>query len=194
MQRICRVRGGVKAYLQDPGALVTQETRQCPFCATAHLLWLYGWYERWVVLPAREEPRQIAIRRLRCRHTGQTVSLLPDFCIPRRQCGVAVLALFLQAYVRGAGLLESLRGVRREVSWHSSAQSLLRGFLARAHSIRTYLSQRRQRWAPVPRDIREDRRPAAELFLALTDRWPMPGRAFVYHGRRLHQRTRATLA
>ena len=63
MQRICRVRGGVNAYLQNPGALVTEQTRQCPFCRDVHLLWLFGWYWRWVVLPTPEEAQKIPIRR-----------------------------------------------------------------------------------------------------------------------------------
>lgn len=128
MQRICRVRGGVNAYLLNPGALVTEQTRRCPFCADAHLLWLVGWYWRWVVLPTPEEPRKIPIRRLYCRHARRTVSLLPDFCIPRRQCGPGVLEFFLRAYVMGASLVRALRMARGEANWHSAAQSLLQGF------------------------------------------------------------------
>lgn len=194
MQRLCRTTAGIKGYLAGPGGLVNEQSRQCPFCAQAHRLWLYGWYRRWLVLPDPEPPQKIAVRRLYCPHARRTVSLLPDFCIPRRQTGSAVLALFLQAYVQGAGLLRALRAVRREAGWHSSAQSLLQGFLKRAHSIRSYLSQRRHRWVPAPPDIREDRRPIAELYFGLIQRWPSPAPAFVYHGRCLHQRTTAALA
>jgi hypothetical protein len=105
-----------------------------------------------------------------------------------------VLALFVQAYVQGASLLKALKAARVEAGWHSMAQSLLKGFWSRGHVIRTYLSRRRHRCVPVPPDIREDRRPIAELYFGLMNRWLSPVPAFVHHGRCLHQRMGATLA
>jgi hypothetical protein len=194
MQRLCRTAAGIKGYLADPGCLVNEQSRKCPFCAQVHRLWLYGWYWRWVVLPDPEPPQKIAVRRLYCPHARRTVSLLPDFCIPRRQAGPAVLALFLAIYLAGGGLLNALRKVRADARCHSMAQSLLRGFLKRAHALRAYLAGRRHRAVGPPPSVHPDRWLAAELFFGLVHSWPSAPAAFVFHGRCLHQRLNETLA
>ncbi len=194
MQKVCHIEGGVKPYLENPGCLVNEQTRNCPFCATAHPLRLHGWYWRWALLPDPEGAHRIAVRRLYCPHVRRTVSLLPDFCIPRRQHGPAILAVFVQMLVAGLGLLAALRRVLAEAAWHAVAQSLRDGFLKRAVKIRAYLAQHHRRAIEPPKQIPEDRRRLAELFVGLVEGFDIPQTAFIFHGRRFHERFAEALA
>jgi len=99
LQRVCQAENGVKSYLDNPRSLLTEENRRCPFCKNGHRLRRHGTYERQALFPDPEDPRSIPIQRLLCARKGKTVSLLPDFCLPRRQHGPSILGLFLQAKV-----------------------------------------------------------------------------------------------
>jgi hypothetical protein len=141
MQRLCEVRGGVSAYLRNPDMLVTEATRRCPFCGEAHELYLHGWYWRQAIFPAGGGCERVPVRRLRCGETGRTVSLLPAFCMPRRQHGPAVLGLFLVFFfLRGMTLMASLRRARGEAPSHGVAQALRDGFRRRCGRICEYLA------------------------------------------------------
>jgi len=187
MQRLCRVAGGVKCYLEAPGCLVGKDTRECPFCTVGHALRLHGWYWRWALLPDPEPPRRIPVRRLYCPYARRTVSLLPDFCMPRRQHGPAILGLFLQVFLAGTGLLEALRKVRQDVHCHSVAQLLRNGFLKRTVKIRAYLAQRHRRVIEPPQQIPKDRWDVAELFFGLVAGFKSPDAAFISHTIPFHQ-------
>lgn len=126
------------------------------------------------------------MQRLLCVHTGKTVSLLPDFCIPRRQHGAAVVGPFLAGYAAGQPLLAALRAVRPEAASHSVAQSLRRGFLARDGKIRTYLASLRARAlepAPSTAGLRGE---VSVLLGALCLGFVKAAEAFVQHGVGLH--------
>jgi len=71
----------------------------------------------------------IVVHRLYCPREGKTLSLLPDFCVPRRQHSAVVLGYFLLFLSLGCGLVGSLRRVRGEAPSHSVAQHLRDGFL-----------------------------------------------------------------
>ena len=92
MQKILPVAGGIKAYVASPDGLLDSESRRCPFCSDRHRLRIHGWYHRYAIQPRTPEgevPR-IRVRRLLCVRQGRTVSLLPEFCLPRRQQGPAI--------------------------------------------------------------------------------------------------------
>jgi hypothetical protein len=125
--------------------------------------------------------QRIAVRRLYCPHAKRTVSLLPDFCIPRRQHGPAILALFLGLLVKGLALLKALRAVRAAAPCHALAQSLRDGFLKREAKIRVYLAGRRQRAAERPKDVPERCLTLGELFGGLTEGFGCPAAAFLSH-------------
>jgi hypothetical protein len=188
MQRVCELSGGVKQYLRSPGCLVTAETRRCPFCRDAHSLRLHGWYGRQALLPHQEGVVRVWVRRLCCAVTGKTVSLLPDFCLPRRQHGPGILGIFLWALSSGHSLLESMRQARSDPTSHSVPQSLLRGFLRRGHQLRAYLAARTPRQPPVPLVTAAERRGLALLVQGLHAGFDSAVRAFEYHGRLFHHR------
>jgi len=190
MQRVCEFSGSVKEYLRSPGCLVTEETKRCPFCSNAHPLRLHGWYERQALLPHQVTVVRVWVRRLCCAVTGKTVSLLPDFCLPRRQHGPGILGVFLQAFISGHTLLESMRQARPDLVGHSVPQSLVRGFLHRGHELRAYLAMRAPRQAPVPRraGVPAQRGVLAMLVHGLLDGFDSAVRAFVQHGRLFHHR------
>jgi hypothetical protein len=194
MQRVCRVKGGINRYLADPGCLVSGETRKCPFCDDGHALQLHGWYRRWALLPDPEPPRRLPVRRLYCPRARRTVSLLPDFCMPRRQHGPAILAMFLKLFLAGMCLLEALRSVRRQAPCHAVAQSLRDGFLAREVQIRAYLAQRDHRAVELTRPVAQDRRRLAELFFGLIAGFASPPVAFVFHTVKFHDAFGVALA
>lgn len=185
MQKVLAVAGGIKKYRSDPDCLVTPENRACPFCPTPHALRRHGTYTRQVLLPDPEPVETIPVFRLYCAPTGRTVSLLPDFCLPRRQHGPAILGHFLSAYVRGTPLLEALRGVREEAPSHGVAQSLRDGFLDRRAQFHAYLGSCR---AKPPPEVPRGRRPIALVFFGLVHGFSDGARAFVHHGVRFHRR------
>jgi len=194
MQRVCPVAGGVKTYLGDPDCLVTEETRKCPFCKKEHPLRLHGWYTRFLLPPETGEVHLVPVRRLLCQRTGQTLSLLPDFCLPYRQHGPGILALFLGGLLKGLRLLSALQKARPDATRHSVAQSLLAGFLRRRGRILTYLASLRSRVLEPSREVPKSLRMLSRLFLGLTHRFSSPVHAFEHHGRLFHKRFELALA
>jgi hypothetical protein len=169
IQRLVRIEGGLKGYLAigDPAEL--EGVLDCPFCKGRHRLRLHGWYARWVCLlidgVLREE--RLRIRRLLCVEKMKTVSLLPDFCIPRRQYGVEVLGYFLECFVvLKLSYLRALRRVRPVAERHSVVQQLIVAFLSRHSAIAGFMGTLLHRvHAEIAADVRGRRREAARLFL-----------------------------
>jgi hypothetical protein len=166
--------------------LVTEQSRECPFCRDKHRLRLHGHYHRLFLVPGTQGPSRVRVRRLLCIHVGKTVSLLPDFCVPGRQHGPAILGTFLTGYAQGQPLLTALRTVRPDTPGHSVAQSLRKGFLARAGPIRTYLARLRARALEPPLTVVGRRREVAALLVGLCHGFATAADAFVRHGVELH--------
>jgi hypothetical protein len=166
--------------------LVTERSRECPFCRDKHRLRLHGHYHRLALIPGDQVPLRVPIRRLLCVHVGKTVSLLPDFCVPRRQHGPAILGTFLAGYAQGQPLLAALRAVRPDAAGHSVAQSLRKGFLARAGPIRTYLARLHARALEPAPTVAGRRREVAALLVGLCHGFATAADAFVRHGVELH--------
>jgi len=150
VQKIVVASQSVHGYVASPEAVLTEERRRCPVCPDGHRLWRHGWYQRTAIL-ADGETLVIPVMRLLCRRTGTTVSLLPEFCLPGRQHGPAVLGVFLQELlVSGLSLVRAMRRARPDAPLgHSLPQSLLAGFQRRLPQIRAWLARRRAR-APTP--------------------------------------------
>jgi len=193
MQKLLPFRGGLNAYLGAPDGLVDESSRECPFCVEKHRLRRHGHYERYVLV---EDGRlaQMPVQRLLCARAGRTVSLLPDFCMPRRQHGPAILATFLAGYAEGKSLLAALRSVRPDAPGHSVAQSLRGGFLARSGPIRTYLARLRPRALEPPPSARGFRREVSTLVAALCLGFARAADAFLHHGVGLHAMQQIGLA
>ena len=187
MQKLLPVRGGLKVYLASPEMLVTAQSRACPFCRSEHRLRLHGHYHRVALVPGGDAARRVPIRRLLCIHTGRTVSLLPDFCMPRRQHGPAILGTFLSGYVSGLSLMAALRAARPDAAGHSVAQSLRNGFLARAGPIRAYLARLRRRALEHRPTVAGPRREVAALLVGLCHDFATAAAAFLRHGVGLHE-------
>lgn len=194
VQKLLPVRDGLKAYLAAPDMLVTEESRECPFCPDKHRLRLHGHYHRFALVPGDGASSRVAIRRLLCIRVGRTVSLLPDFCVPRRQHGPAILGTFLEGYARGRSLLAALRAARPDAPGHSVAQSLRKGFLARAGPIRTYLARLRARALEPPPSAPGPRREVAALLVGLCHGFPTAADALLRHGVDLHAALQIGLA
>jgi len=193
VQKLLPIRGGLNAYVASPDALVDEASRACPFCAEKHRLRLHGHYRRHALLPdGRTEV--IAVRRLLCARVGRTVSLLPDFCIPRRQHGPAILGTFLTGYAEGKSLTAALRADRADVPGHSVAQSLRTGFLARGGRIRTYLARVRARALEPSPSAPGFRGEVRALLAALCLDFARATDAFVHHGVGLHAMQQIGLA
>ena len=187
MQRIVRAPGGIKDYLADADCLLSEDACRCPFCQTEHKLHRHGFYERCVLLLGGESP-VIMVPRLFCPGAGRTLSLLPDFCVPRRQHGAVVLGYFLLFLSLGHGLVGSLRRVRGEAVCHSVAQHLRDGFLSNGARIRAYLSSLHPRLPDAPKEIPSCRRVVFQLVAGLRQGFPEVEAAFFHHGLAFHQR------
>ena len=189
MQRVCSVPGGVNAYVTDPDCLLTDETRRCPLCPRPHPLRRHGHYHRWATFPGEDVSLRIPILRLLCHATGRTVSLLPDFCLPRRQYGPAVLGLFLHALViLRLPMLSAFRTAVPGSAARTTARSLRDAFLRNAHRVRSFLYGIRQRHVPAPPGTPAPLRELAGLVRGLTLPSPCPGAAFVRHAAPFHTR------
>lgn len=130
----------------------------------------HGSYERWVFVldgqAAREE--RIRVKRFLCVRSGQTVSLLPDFCLPRRRYGSEVVGLLLQVVSTvGASLASAFARLRHELDGPRSAQALVGGFLARRPQLEGYAARLRQRAPELPVGLSAYRQEVARLFLPL---------------------------
>ena len=198
MQRVLPLGAGLQAYreLEDPadvaGAL------DCPFCPDRHPLRRHGWYPRWAYLPQpgpRVVEHRLRVRRLLCPHTRRTVSLLPDFCLPRRQYGPEALGrlLHLYAFVRHA-LLRAFRALRPQASGHSVAQHLVRGFLRRRPQLSAYAGGLSPRVAPPPPGLDRPRLEVATLLLPLLGGHADAACALRGHGAPFHARFALGLA
>lgn len=137
---------------------------------------------------------RVPVRRLLCTRVGRTVSLLPDFCIPRRQHGPAILGTFLAEYAAGKPLVAALRAARRDAPSHSVAQSLRSGFLARGGRIRTYLAHLRARAVEPPPTTPGIRGEVRVLVAALCVGFVKTAAAFIHHGVGLHAMQQIGLA
>jgi hypothetical protein len=177
-----------------PDMLVTEGSRECPFCRERHRLRLHGHYHRVVLMAGDRSPLRVPIRRLLCVRVGRTVSLLPDFCVPRRQHGPAILGTFLAGYASGQPLLAALRAARPDAPGHSVAQSLRKGFLVRAGPIRTYLARLRARAVEPPLSDPGPRRETAALLAGLCHGFPTAADALLRHGVNLHAALQIGLA
>lgn len=195
MQRVFKVPGGLKAYSATPDMLLaTPGARECPFCSDEHRLRRHGYYRRFALLPGEQGAVRVRVWRLLCWRTGKTVSLLPDFCLPRRQHGPAIVGTFLSGYCEGRALLASLRVARPDAPGHSVAQSLRKGFLARAGPIRAYLARLRARAIDSPATTCSRRREVAALLVGLCRGFAAVADAFVHHGVGLHGMAQVGLA
>jgi len=193
VQKLLPVRGGLNAYVAAPDTLVDEISRACPFCAEKHGLRLHGHYHRRALLPDGRSA-VIPVRRLLCARVRKTVSLLPDFCIPRRQHGPAILGTFLAGYAEGKPLTAALRTTRPDAQGHSVAQSLRKGFLARSGRIRAYLARLRARAVEPPSSAPGFRGEVRALLVALCLDFAKAAEAFVHHGVGLHAMQQIGLA
>jgi hypothetical protein len=193
VQKLLPVRGGLNSYVAAPDGLVDERSRSCPYCVEKHRLRLHGHYHRCVLVEDGRTVR-IPVRRLLCVHTGRTVSLLPGFCVPRRQHSTAILGTFLAGYAEGKSLLPALRAVRPDALGHSVAQSLRTGFLARGGRIRTYLAHVRARAIEPPPSTPGFRGEVRALVAALCVGFVEAAVAFVHHGVGLHAMQQIGLA
>jgi hypothetical protein len=135
------------------------------------------------------------VQRLLCPITGRTVSLLPDFCLPRRQHGPEILGRFLAAYVlQGLALLAALKRVRALASWHSVAQSLRDGFLRRASTVRTYVARLNARAIDIPCEVAASRVEVARLLIPLLEGFDDAGLALRHHAREIYALFRRRIA
>ena len=195
LQKIIATRACVHEYIAYPQIILTDDLRACPFCSDHHRLQSNGSYERFVIVEGGAQHR-IPVLRLRCVRTGHTLSLLPDFCLPGRQHGPAVLGVFLEALILGGlTLTGAMRRARPDTpSGHSLPQSLLHGFLRRLAPIRTWLASRRHRFPDLAAPPRLRPIEWVQTVAALLEAGASAGAAFTASGRRFHAATGLGLA
>ena len=194
MQRVCQVSGGIEAYKAKPKMLINAETRKCPFCPDHHPLRYHCYYYRWALFPDRE-PERIKVYRLLCARVGRTVSLLPDFCLPRRQHGPAILGYFLQALVlHRLTLMAALRRARGDAPCHAVAQTLRDGFIGHHGLIHEYLESVHAQTIRARRTNPLNWQYLADLVRGLIQGFEEVAEAFLHHGRSFHDHCELGLA
>lgn len=162
----------------------------CPYCRDRHRLRAHGSYERWVFVLDGHAPREerVPVKRFLCPRTGRTVSLLPDFCLPRRRYGTEVVGLLLHAVSTvGASLAEAFSRLRHRLEGVRSGQALVAGFLARRPQLEGYTARLRQRTPELPAGLGDAyRQEVARLFLPLCVGHSSGPDALRHHGRCFH--------
>ena len=195
MQKIIAVGVSVHEYIARPQVILTEELRICPFCADGHRLRGHGCYRRLAIVEGGAQHR-IPVLRLLCPRQGQTLSLLPDFCLPGRQHGPGVLGAFLEALILGGQTLTgAMRRARPDTPrGHSLPQSLLRGFLRRLVPIRSWLAERCQRFPNLPDPPRPRPIEWRQSVVLLLEAGESVGAAFCASSRGFHAATGLGLA
>ena len=198
MQIIVECTGGIKEYAaRGPDCVAPLESLSCPFCRPRHRLRRHGSYCRNAV--TESSVHRVAIARFLCPATGRTVSLLPDFLVPRKQHTAAVIASFLHAFAwLGLSLAIAVRIATRVYPSHEKGRFWARAVASRASVVRRYITAQHVRVGPPGADWVLPAEPPRILLRALLGTlsagWPDLPSAFVYHSRRLHARYRLALA
>lgn len=151
----------------------------------------HGWYARWAIVPAETafEERRLRVRRLRCPRVGRTVSLLPDFCLPRRQYGPEAVGLLLQLFaLLRQGLLGAFRRLRPQATGHSVPQHLIGSFVRRRAQLTVYAGGLAPRVPDPPPELDGARFEVATLLLPLLQGQPTAPAALRHHGVPFHAR------
>jgi hypothetical protein len=195
LQKIIPVGQGVDTYLACPDSFVAKEHPNCPWCPEPHRLWRHGEYRRTAILPGARTV-QVPVFRFLCGHARTTVSLLPDFCLPRRQHGPEVLGRFLEALlVTGLTLMGAMRRARPDApAGHSLPQSLLAGFRRRLPVVRAWLASQRARAPSAPQLPGHWPVEQSQAVLQLLDFPGDTGAAFTASSLQLHRRHGVGLA
>lgn len=166
------------------------EDRACPLCKTRHRLRGHGTYRRTarVLADHAVDEDEIPVKRFLCARTGGTVSLLPDFCLPRRRCGPEIVGVLLAALATvGASLSFAYKRLRRDVETVRSAQALVASFLARRPLLENYSAGLRSRAPNAPKKLSSYRREVARLFLPLLQGQRDGAAALRHHGLPFHR-------
>jgi hypothetical protein len=165
----------------------------------------HGFYSRTVV--TGEDCHSILIRRLLCVLTGRTVSLLPDFLVPRKQHSCAVIAAFFHAWaVLDVTLTAAMARATSVAPMRQKAQFWIRGFAKNLSKIRAYLAEidpgqtilapKRRVTRSLPRDfiapvfshMLKDYRTPQSAFEHMLKDYRTPQSAFEFHSRGFHVR------
>lgn len=99
IQIIIKTVGSRKKYLEGMrigDISYPEDAGLCTFCPIKHPLRRHGFYKRRAV--TQGEVLIVLVLRLICPETGRTVSLLPDFLIPRKQHSCGVISCFFHAW------------------------------------------------------------------------------------------------
>jgi hypothetical protein len=189
VQRIIDFDGGIKQYLVRAPSSIPSGSDLCPFCRPTHRLRRHGSYCRNAVTAV--DSHRIAVQRLYCPATGRTVSLLPDFLVPRKQHTAPVIAAFLYAFAwLGLGLAAAVSKATRVYPSRQKGRFWARAIAARGHVIRAYVATQRARVSAPPSDALLLAHPVRRLLYSLlaplrVGYADLPA-AFVHHSRRMH--------
>ncbi len=95
MQILHPFAGSIQGYAEEISDPNRYRPDHCPQCEAKHPLTGHGFYHRTLVDAAFDGV--IRVRRYLCQSCKRTVSLLPEFALPRLRFSVSVIALFLVA-------------------------------------------------------------------------------------------------
>lgn len=177
--------------MRDPSIIIAEDHRRCPFCDDGHRLNSHGHYERFVVLPDRVE--HIPVLRFLCPEAMRTVSLLPDFCLPRRQVGVAVLSVLLHGVTFLSQSIETAVHKARLPIDPKTGWSLLSRFRSQIDLIGTHVGQVFGRVPELPDHVPRHDPQFHQLVAALLGT-ASPSLALISHARQFHEKFHRPLA
>jgi len=201
IQKITELSGSINKILRNASSGITsvpQGGDLCPFCKPSHRLRRHGTYQRNAV--TAEQVFRICIQRLLCAATGQTVSILPDFLLPRKQHLIPVVASFFSAFaLQGLSLAASMSLATIIYPSRQKGTYWIRCLVGNMPTIRAYMASVRPRQdaseSTKLRHVATDgslvarlRGRLAPLLHLLREKFRSLAVAFRFHSRNLHAR------
>ena len=188
MQKIIEFAGGINRYRELSGKKslhIPDGADMCPFCEPSHPMRRHGTYSRTAVTAG--EVFCVAVLRLLCAATGHTVSLLPDFLLPRKQHVVVVVAAFFTGWaLKGLSLTASVHQATSSYPSRQKGAYWVRCFDRNLPKTRSYMASVRPRQtppAPSPGRLRDR---VARVLDVLREGFHSLSSAFEFHSRNMH--------
>ena len=134
MQILHPFAGSIQHYLDEIADPDRYRPDHCPQCEARHPLTGHGFYRRTLVDAAFDGV--LRVRRYLCRSCKRTVSLLPEFVLPRLRFSISVIAMFLVArLLNGLTLAAAARAAAQAVMPYQRGQFWIRRFQKQAPAL-----------------------------------------------------------
>lgn len=108
MQLMVPFDGDAESYIREEAHRRIQRPSACPNCGVPGRMEAHSYYRRWISAGECGSPKQIHVRRFRCRDCRRPTSMLPDFAQPYRVVATDTVDEFLAGSRSGSEMVRWL--------------------------------------------------------------------------------------